>query len=258
MALTFLSWRSDKRAVSDFQQGLVFHALHKSASTFMHQFFDRLCGELQIPLYSIHNPSFNRRQAPPDINHRFVFGPIRSFQIDDYIYPNLDCVNHLIQVRDPRDILVSEYYSLGWLHTEEHWQADDRQRRERIQQLSIDEYVLQQEQFSKHSLLDRYSPILGLLERDDVVIVRYEEMVSDFARWLHPIVELMKLRPPNAWRRRLGKRYRNEFVAGPAPGSHKRNVTPGDHRDKLRPATIEKLNQQYEKILRALNYPFDR
>jgi hypothetical protein len=37
--------------------------------------------------------------------------------------------------------------------------------------------------------------------------------------------------------------------------SHRRQVTPGDHRDKLKPETISRLNGVFREALEALRYP---
>ncbi len=235
-------------------QALLVHALHKSASMFLHKFFDDLCRRKKVPYFSIHNQEPEKQEVPEGFDKSFVLGPLRTFKTDLYEFPMMNQVKHLIQVRDPRDILVSEYFSLGWLHSDDDWNETDKLRREQIRQLTIDEFVLNEAEFSKYPLLDRYLPILDLCEQANVQVVRYEDMVLNFSAWLDQVLDVADVQPRAIWRRRLVRQYRDEFQPGGTKQPHKRNVMPGDHRAKLKPETIDVLNRQYEPILTALGY----
>lgn len=220
---------------------------------FLHKFFLDLSTRLEFPYYSIHNGA-PFRELPDPIVENFVMGPQRSFPTPDEKFDtNLD-VQHLVQVRDPRDILVSEYFSLGWIHSDKDWNASDQKRRQTIREMSIDQYVLKQDKINPYPLWERYRPILSLSRQPDITIVRYEDMVNQFDRWLLPVLQLLELEPINRWQKTLQGHYRDEFQPGESPGSHKRNVAPGDHRSKLLPETIAILNQQFEPVLSLLNY----
>ncbi|MGI9516600.1 MAG: hypothetical protein ACR2NP_06135 [Pirellulaceae bacterium] len=221
---------------------------------FLYRFFADLCPQLNMPFYSIHNQPPNHRQLPPDIDRGFVLGPLRSFSTEGFDFPRLQRVGHLLQIRDPRDILVSEYFSLGWIHSDRDWTDADRDHRTRIRNMSVDDYVIKEDEISKYPLMQRYSPILQLHDQPDVTIVRYEDMVLDFERWLQPVLQTMELRPTARWQRQLASKYRDEFLPDSRPGAHKRNVLPGDHRSKLKPETIALLNRRFEPILSVLGY----
>ncbi len=242
------------RPVTPPRQGLIVHALHKSASMFLYRFFAELCPRLNMPFYSIHNQPPNHGELNGEMDRSFVLGPLRSFSTEGFNFPRLQRVRHLLQIRDPRDILVSEYFSLGWIHSDRDWTDADRDHRTRIRNMSVDQYVIQENEISKYPLLNRYSPILQLVDQPDVTIVRYEDMVLNFEQWLAPILQTIQLQPAARWQRQLARRYRNEFRPDSCPGAHKRNVLPGDHRAKLEPETIALLNQRFEPILKVLGY----
>ena len=61
-----------RRGVMPSSTGLVVHALHKSASMFLHKFFHDLCERLDCPYFSIHNVPANESNIPDSINHSFV------------------------------------------------------------------------------------------------------------------------------------------------------------------------------------------
>jgi hypothetical protein len=83
--------------------------------------------------------------------------------------------------------------------------------------------------------------------------LKYEDMVGDFSAWLDRLIGFLELD--------LGR----EFIEGLKAGAefkvskedvykHKRQVTPGDHRRKLKPATIEILNAKTREIRQFFGY----
>ena len=236
--------------------GLVVHALHKSASMFLYKFFHELCARLECPLHSIHNVPANDAAIPAGVDHSFVLCPVRSFDCDSYQFSELDQVHHLLQVRDPRDILVSEYFSLGWRHTTENWPEEALQRREKIRSISVDEFVLE-ELHGKLPLVERYRPILELVDRENVQVVKYETLVTEFPSWLETVLALIDLSDAKLLKRKLLWKYRHEFQPDPSNPGHKRNVLPGDHREKLSAETITMLNERFRPILQRLDYSID-
>lgn len=234
------------------QKALFVHGLHKSATMFLFQFFDNLCRQIQVPLYSIHHSTPDHLTIPADTKTSFVLCPIRNFSIANHSFENLETV-HLFQTRDPRDILVSEYYSLGWRHSDKDWDASARDRRKKIQSLSIDEYVIQEPILGNYPLVDRYQELLDAMNDTQVHLAKYETMILDFDRWLGDVIPLLGLNRASE-RTLLSRQYQNEFRANAEPDAHKRNVVPGDHREKLKPETIEILNDRFSTVLDALEY----
>lgn len=233
--------------------GLQVHALHKSASMFLYRFFCELCAEYRIPLYSIHNQPANEQAAPANVSTAHVICPIRSFPQSPLPGTPGDEHRYLLQVRDPRDVLVSEYYSLGWLHSDQGWDESARRRRQEIQQSSIDEFVLEERLTGKPPLLERMQNLPRLSRDPRVTVVTYEQMVTDFAGWLEAALAPLGLEDDQRLQRRLMRRYDGEFQPDPS-GGHKRNVTPGDHRNKLLPTTIAQLNDRFGALLECCGY----
>ncbi|MFK7817744.1 MAG: sulfotransferase domain-containing protein [Planctomycetaceae bacterium] len=238
------------------QSALVVHGLHKSATMFLYKFFADLCGRIDVPIYSIHNG----KTPEPSIDHSFVLCPVRSFKMDGFSFPSLSNTRHLFQIRDPRDVLVSEYYSIGWRHSVEGWPQEDLDRRELIRTLSIDEYVLREPEISKYPLVDRFEPLMSL-EAGAFEVIKYETMVTDFPAWLNrclKAVDIDSASNANAnFVTSLLDRYRDEFRADQSESAHKRNVTPGDHRNKLKPKTVEVLNDRFAAVLNTFEYKPD-
>ena len=221
---------------------------------FLYKFFADLCDKTDCPLYSIHNSPANDKAIPADIRDGFVLCPVRNFDCNSYQFQNLERVNYLIQVRDPRDILVSEYFSLGWLHTSDNWSAEGKERRKRIQSISIDEFVLDESLHGKQPLFERMEPVLELAQQDNVELVKYETLVTQFPVWLESAMRFAGLSEAQSLKNKLILQYKDEFKPDHSGAGHKRNIVPGDYKEKLTGKTIETLNKRFSPILEQLDY----
>jgi hypothetical protein len=80
-------------------------------------------------------------------------------------------------------------------------------------------------------------------------------MVLSFPSWLEKIVSAFDLSDPEETREVVAARHANSVAAGEEDvWSHKRKVTPGDHREKLQSATIRQLDQIFAPVLEKLGY----
>jgi hypothetical protein len=92
-----------------------------------------------------------------------------------------------------------------------------------------------------------------LLEKPNVLISRYEEMVSDFTSWRVQVLDFCGLTLSDVNRRALG--------TPESPGlenkyAHRRQVAPGDHRRKLKQPTVARLTERLREILDVFNYAY--
>ena len=226
---------------------------------FLYQLFFRLSREKRLPFYSPNHLEPTDHLLTADVDHDFCFGPARHFYLDS---PELDesvTTSRLFQVRDPRDILCSEYYSFGWIHTDRDFTKTAAQTREQIQKMSIDEFILD-ENGSAIRLAKRLRPIPRSVSNPIVTLVRYEEMVSDFGSWLNKVLDVFDFGSlqKKFLHAKYSLMYRNEFKPDTSPNSHKRNVQPGEHRLRLKAETIQHLNRLFEPYLEILGYADDQ
>ena len=231
-------------------EGVAVHALHKSASMFLYKFFQYVSRQQGFEFYSANNQPPNELLSEQP-KGKFCCCPLRTFKFGDDANDDSDIVR-IFHVRDPRDMLVSEYFSFGWSHSTGVSGMGDR--REEIQDMSIDDYVIEQPNFSNWPLEKKFAP---LMERDldshREILVKYETMVTRFPEWAAKVIGPFRYRIPKLAVAKLAWKYRNEFK--PSVGdSHRRSVTPGDHRRKLQPATIEILNDRFAAVLSKFGY----
>ncbi|CAN5288696.1 hypothetical protein BH10PSE7_BH10PSE7_43460 [soil metagenome] len=237
---------------------ILVYTLHKCASTFLHRFCQELCDETRLRLVSVNDPAFcpairNGGYYANFFDHGDVFAPIRVFE------PPPGGARSIIQLRDPRDLLVSNYFSLCYSHgtlipgAERLMMARypvDPARRINWQEQGVDSFVLE----CAPLYAGRFEEYLSFASARDIPIVRYEDMVLDFDEWAETFLEAigyLKYAPV------LIERLRSEIAIPLVEDKtmHKRRVTPGDHAVKLMPATIASLNHTFNDVLERLDYP---
>ena len=163
----------------------------------------------------------------------------------------------VLMLRDPRDVLVSFYYSVAYSHGIPVHNRKIAQRRraarKRALNMTIDEFVLEE----ANVFLDRYQTYCKeLLNKRNVLFVKYEDMIYDFKNWLGRIVEFLDIKV----KQETLDTIINKADSGAKKEDitkHKRVVTPGDHKRKLKQTTIEKLNFKYKEIFEKLDYEIE-
>ena len=246
------------------------HSLHKSGTMFLFKFFKHLAGRHRAQLLSEnHDPPDDYNDLLSSISgqasgsqsdgrsreQKLVFRcPLRTFEVNDFLLPEME-QHRIFHLRDPRDILVSEYFSFGWIHPTDETPLENR--RDQIQKMSVDEYVVLQSEQSSWPVDQKYAPLVDYQFDDECeTVLKYEQMVTDFPKWCFKAVKASGIRFPFVATARLAWRYRKEFKTSGEALKHKRRITPGDFRDKLKPGTIEVLNKRFEPILKRFDYEF--
>ncbi len=162
----------------------------------------------------------------------------------------------LLLVRDPRDILVSMYFSWAYSHRlpknprdRKHW----LEQQEQIRLQSIDEFALRQAEPVKAQLTD----YLWMLEHtENHRILRYEDIIFAKDLLLDALSERLDIRLSHSQRRKLLAKHdirpRREDIH-----EHIRKVVPGDHREKLTAETIVRLNAIFAPVHQAFGYAYE-
>lgn len=147
----------------------------------------------------------------------------------------------IVQMRDPRDCITSAYFSFGQSHqlpTDPEKARLFMERRQRIQDMGIDGYAISR----TRDYLKRMRVLAEIIDRhDDILLLKYEEMVSDTETWLQRIAEFLE-QPLNTGLRKALRDKTNFTLNNENISRHKRQIAPGDHKRKLQPATIAEMN----------------
>lgn len=216
---------------------------------------------------------------------RACFGPIRSQEAMPSIPEGIEDYSVILHLRDPRDVLVSLFFSCAFSHPVNPaiFNPDEATRQEWIEQ-GIDAFVIEQSPI----VIDRYNYVIeNLLGRENVLFLKYEEMVLNYQEWLAKFLSVFIAPEPDtltsaqrkgllALLEKLPMTQRKERSPKPAFSTlyqelfeahkadfqvedediyrHKRQVLPGDHTRKLQSETIAALNEKFAEILNALAY----
>ena len=167
--------------------------------------------------------------------------------------PVIGSLRAIVQVRDPRDCITSAYFSFGESHRlpdDDEKRAAFLERREKINSVDIDSFAAPRARPYRQRM-DVLAQIIDA--HDDVLVLKYEEMVLDTEAWLGRISEFLGQPVTDALRARLGEKL-DFSVDGEDTSRHKRQVLPGDHRRKLSPETIAAMNADLKDMLVRFDY----
>lgn len=153
-------------------------------------------------------------------------------------------------IRDPRDILVSEYYSFGFTHGFSKNPAIrqfQEERRARIAAQTVDQYVLA----AAPNLQERFQSVQRLSQDcERGVVLKYEQLIEDCDRFLQGFEQLLPLSPEV----KAEIFVRSRPKATEDPTAHKRSGKVGGYQDKLQPETIARLDELLAPTLKQFGY----
>lgn len=250
---------------------------------FGYEILRKLASSLDAPLFSQNNDPKNHKhllQGLSDESSKLVLrGPVRDFTLTDEnsLYtanlanetplPLLTIATYhaVCQTRDPLDLVVSQFFSHGWIHGLNP--SIDPEIRKSIQsgKISLYDYALMEFRgesgFGDASILEKYRHLRILKHKLDkqCLVVSYEDMVLNYEEWAKQISDFLKpfasvrgvldeLRPnykkfrpkggflgfrtkPKFWDNPLDyvqKEMKHQHIRSPLPGDHLSFLTPNE------------------------------
>ncbi len=243
----------------------LFYTTHKCASSFMRKLLIKLATKGNYALNDYANAIWhlgNKLDIAQDKKNFLVqflennydrlfykkneiYGPLR-FPID---FPTRNTFKHIFFLRDPRDVIVSSYYSFGFTHS---LPANDKGKksvlanREEIQQKGIDQYAID----FADELVERYNGFKNLKENcDSFIYLKYDDFTNNTKNFILNLSTYLNVSLTN-----------NEIellCAEAAPvqkniqkESHKRSGKSGQYINELKPETIVILNSKFTNTLK--------
>jgi len=191
----------------------------------------------------------------------FIYGPIRlstgspSAIYSRFVEPasRIDFICDKIAIfliRDPRDILVSSYYSFGYTHefsTVKEIEEQQRQTRELIRDKTVDAFALE----AANATLNHFHAIDRLAHAcGRGIILKYEDMIYNWEKFSSGLTTYLDI-----GRRTLRHTYKlcrpleNERDTG-----HRRSGKPGAYKRKLLTSTVDALNIVFAPVLTRFHY----
>jgi hypothetical protein len=240
-------------------------SLHKAGSTLLNELVEDLSGAAHVPYVDLFGFLFEKGVPEAQVENLgglfsrsgYSFGGFRHPTVQGGLLQMPPRSRAVLLVRDPRDILVSFYFSVAKSHSlpaAGQLRENIASEREKALNSDIDAWVIQK----VPGFLSRfraYKKWLDAHEPGAVRIYRYEDVIFEKRRWLASINEFYGWQVPESYIHTISDRH--DIVPNAEDqGSQIRKVTPGDHRNKLKPETIEKLNDLFREDVAAFGYQF--
>ena len=165
-----------------------------------------------------------------------------------YPIPSHELYRSVLLLRDPRDCLVSHYYSVRDSHTLNN-RGNLEARREALR-TDIDQWVLGKASEYAQDFEQFHARLVG---KPGVLFLRYEEMVTAFPEFLRKVVAHTGLDQDEEAVARILEEADFE-VSEENLLAHKRSVKPGNHLKKLKPETVASLNEALAEVLELFDY----
>jgi len=240
-------------------KSIMFFTTHKAASMFIVKIAEELSYLGGFHYYSVNRHNLDEKDPNSWKDNNCCYAPLRRLlpSIDPAILGNY---NNILHLRDPRDVLVSQFFSLAYSHpcAKGKFNPTDEQRKKWIQR-GIDGFIMHEginkktraEWFLlKYEMYCKY-----LLNKPNVIFVKYENMIVDFKNWLNKIITPFNIHNSEKVVGYLAEKHRNAFkIKRENIMRHRRKIIPGDYKEKLKPETIKELNLMFKDILQKLDY----
>jgi hypothetical protein len=152
----------------------------------------------------------------------------------------------ILHLRDPRDVLVSMFYSWGFSHP-----GVDPDYRNSVREKGIDEFAVKNSRLLNRKYRRYVRKVLPL---EHTTFLRYEDFVGDRPRWLEGFLKGAGITDGLARYQDLANENPAASVREEDKKKHIRKAEPGDYREKLSPETIAELNERFAEVLKALGY----
>lgn len=221
----------------------------------MENMVQRYCESLKIPTFSLFNAAFDSGIPTNHIAEDTLpcFSKSGRIYTGFRHYPGFDLdlagVTCILLVRDPRDMLVSMYYSVSRSHVVPKKHLNFMKRRHEAARMTVDEFALKK----SVEYVRNFRKYKQKLPAETLTTYRYEDVIYEKEEWLESLVTKLGIPKDQG----LIHKISNEFDIFPEAedqAKHIRQVHPGNYRTKLKKGTINILNNRLSEFLDHYEY----
>ena len=233
---------------------------NKAGSSMFYKILRELCDAVELTFVTIPGILFQGGtevrsvQVEVELNETgYCYGGFRHFPNFDIAM--LDRARATLLVRDPRDALVSLYYSIRDSHPFPKSDGELKRQmtasRATAKALSIDEWAIANHGAVSRSLEGYVAQRFA--SRPNVVIYRYEDIIFRKRDWIKDIATWYGWEIDDGTIDRIAAEA-DVFPKAADPTKHIRQVYPGNYTSKLKRVTQEVLTRQFEPYLTLFGY----
>ncbi len=233
-------------------------SVHKCGSSLMHSMINSVCKKADIPAISVPDLLFNEGFLEVDWQSDPSLLPAFERRLLYFGFRNLPSIlrapefhlrkrRFVLLVRDPRDALVSQYFSLGkktGSHARPKKNADNFNKMlESSGNQELDDYVLR----AAPNLCNKLKLYREHLDFDLGLLRRYEDIFFDKETFLSEIFDHFGVEVPAGIIAEVAQKH-DIRPEREDQTKHIRKGIPGDHAEKLAPETIAQLNDIFREV----------
>ncbi len=236
-------------------------SLAKAGSTLMYNILRVLAPQAGLVFFSLEDEMFARGvPAPLDwpeaarLFHPqgYCYGGFRA--MPRHALPPLAACRAVLLVRDPRDMIVSQYHSFRTSHVVPEGASPDHpmaRARAAAQRQSLAQFA----PGAAQRFARRFEGYLaqGFAGAPQVAVFRYEDVVFRKRDWAAELAAWFGWKIPRAATDAAADRF-DEVPAVPDPARHIRQVHPGNHRTEMDPRTIAQVEAILREAMEAFGY----
>lgn len=235
-------------------------SIFKSGSTLLYNLLSDMCRYNGMPTIDFVAAAFNQgvkfHDIPTEIEkilfqQGYMYLGFRTYFEFDPSF-DFDAIKKILLVRDPRDVLVSLYFSQRYSHVipEQGEAAESLLRdRKRALQLDIEAFVRERVAYVRRP----YERYLSLAWDENLKLYRYENVIFEKRSWIYELASYLDLSVDEGFVDLLLEKY-DVMPGAENPLAHIRQVRPGNYLKHLRAECIEHLTKSFRDILERYGY----
>ena len=231
-------------------------SLHKCGSTLINNMIVDVCNYLKISWLDLEGTVFKHGYMPVhlkgDLSSLFskvgyAYVGFRSFWIGQHY----DATQNrcLLLIRDPRDAMVSHYFSYLYSHgipDSGPISQTMSKNRKKLADTDINAYVLRPQIINTYK--NAFKQYDKSLSSEKTQVYRYEDVIYTKREWLTDMLHFLNLEVPTDIISNIVRKH-DVLPLQEDPSKHIRQVAPGNYLSHLKKKTIEKLNEEFADIL---------
>lgn len=242
-------------------ESVIFFTTHKAASNFTNQILKEVEKNSEFILYdygALIGSLSEKLNITDDFeeylnkNYKNLFnlyGEIYGPQRKPLNFLGINDFKKIFFMRDPRDVLVSAYFSFGYSHVEPDSNVllkSFLKERQKIQNQTIDEYVIQE---SNNWVKPMYMEYKELRENsnNNLLYLKYNDYINDTQNFVYQVLSFLGLE-----NQELAERlslHANPITSSENIDKHKRSGRNNQWKNHLKQSTQDKLNKELHEVL---------